>query len=285
MIPLLYYLFSWLLVGSAVNENRVKITVKNDIKVKYTRFWNSTGFCPPLPREGTSTWFLSSDMYQNLAIISSVPHGGIKQVRIHYLLEAMKYYGPGQYNSSELMQFLDRLIGLGLQPGFEMMGNPQNTFTDFGDKNNLTEWYHLVSSLTHELQSRYGNEEIEKWNFEGWNEPDNPNHWDALNGITMQEYFNYWDVTSAALNDTNPNLIFGGPGENLMHSHKTSFGWNLLEHVVNGKNYWTKTVGSRIDFIASHNKGTSMINGEKAARTETILEAEKYIIGTIFLLQ
>ena len=41
---LFYYFFSWLLVGSTVNENHLKITVKNDIKVKYTRFWNSTGF-------------------------------------------------------------------------------------------------------------------------------------------------------------------------------------------------------------------------------------------------
>ena len=283
MISLVYYLFSWVLLGSIANEKHVQIIVKNDVSLKYSRFWNSTGFCPPLPREETSKWFLSNDMYQNLALISSVPHAGINQVRIHYLLETIKYNGPGQYDFSELKQFLDRLVSFGLQPGFEVMGNPQNIFSDFGDQKNLTEWYNLVSSLTNELQTRYGKDEIQKWNFESWNEPDNPNHWDALSGITMQQYFNYWDVTLAALNDTNPNLIFGGPGENLMHSHKKSFGWNLLEHVVNGTNYWTKTTENRIDFIASHNKGTTLINDEKVARTETILEAEKYIIGiTIF---
>ena len=283
MISLVYYLFSWVLLGSIANEKHVQIIVKNDVSLKYSRFWNSTGFCPPLPREETSKWFLSNDMYQNLALISSVPHAGINQVRIHYLLETIKYNGPGQYDFSELKQFLDRLVSFGLQPGFEVMGNPQNIFSDFGDQKNLTEWYNLVSSLTNELQTRYGKDEIQKWNFESWNEPDNPNHWDALSDITMQQYFNYWDVTLAAINDTNPNLIFGGPGENLMHSHKKSFGWNLLEHVVNGTNYWTKTTENRIDFIASHNKGTTLINDEKVARTETILEAEKYIIGiTIF---
>ena len=283
MISLVYYLFSWLLLGTVENEKHVQIIVKNEISVEYSKFWSSTGFCPPLPREETSKWFLSNDMYQNLALISSVPHNGIKQVRIHYLLETIKYNGPGQYDFSELNKFLERLVSFGLQPGFEVMGNPQNTFSDFGDQKNLTKWYNLVSSLTKELQTRYGKDEIQKWNFESWNEPDNPNHWDALSGITMQQYFNYWDVTLAALNDTNPNLIFGGPGENLMHSHKTSFGWNLLEHVVNGINYWTNTTENRIDFIASHNKGTTLINDEKVARTETILEAEKFIIGiTIF---
>ena len=285
MLSLIYSLFSWLLLGSRLlpgrieNSDNVKIIVDPDVILTYNRFWNSTGFCPPLPREDTSKWFLSNDMYQNLALISSVPHAGIKQVRIHYLLETIKYNGRDQYDLNELVQFLDRIINLGLQPGFEVMGNPQNTFTDFGDHDNLTEWYNLVSSVAMHLQTRYGKDEIQKWNFESWNEPDNPDHWDALKGITMQEYFNYWDVTLAALNDTNSNIIFGGPGENLMHSHKTSFGWNLLGHITNGTNYWTNTTENRIDFIASHNKGTTTVNDERVARTETILEAEKYIIG------
>ncbi|GAB0204990.1 alpha-L-iduronidase [Grus japonensis] len=44
-------------------------------------FWRSTGFCR------ADLFDLSKDQEMNLAYISSVPHGGIEQVRIHWLLE------------------------------------------------------------------------------------------------------------------------------------------------------------------------------------------------------
>ena len=95
----------------------------------------------------------------------------------------------------------------------------------------------------------------------------------------MKEYFNYWDVTSAALNAINPKLVFGGPGDNLLHSHNKSYSWQLLDHITNGINYWTKKKEGRIDFIATHSKGTTSINGKRVARTTTILNSEKTVIG------
>ena len=96
----------------------------------------------------------------------------------------------------------------------------------------------------------------------------------------MDEYFNYWDVTQAAVKSVNKNYIFGGPGGNLLHRHDKSYGWNLLEHVITGTNYWTNQTGGSIDFIATHCKGTTIINGQRAARTETIMNSEKQVIGT-----
>ena len=40
-------------------------------------------------------------------------------------------------------------------------------------------------------------------------------------------------------------------------------------------------VKNRIDYIASHNKGTTLINGVKRARTNTIIQAEMAVIGII----
>lgn len=44
-------------------------------------------FSPPLPHNRADLFDLSKDQILNLAYISSVPHDGIEQVRVHWLLE------------------------------------------------------------------------------------------------------------------------------------------------------------------------------------------------------
>ena len=47
-------------------------------------------YSPPLPHQSAADFDLSPDMVQNLAYIGAVPHGGIQQVRIHWLLDLVK---------------------------------------------------------------------------------------------------------------------------------------------------------------------------------------------------
>ena len=47
----------------------------------------SVFFSPPLPHENFSTYFFDDSEVQNLAHFGSVPNEGIKQVRIHWLLD------------------------------------------------------------------------------------------------------------------------------------------------------------------------------------------------------
>ena len=47
-------------------------------------------YSPPLPHQSAADFDLSPDMVQNLAYIGAVPHGGIWQVRIHWLLDLVK---------------------------------------------------------------------------------------------------------------------------------------------------------------------------------------------------
>lgn len=42
---------------------------------------------PPLPHTQAHQFDLSIDQQLNLAYVGSVPHGGIQQVRIHWMLE------------------------------------------------------------------------------------------------------------------------------------------------------------------------------------------------------
>lgn len=42
---------------------------------------------PPLPHTQADQFDLSIDQWLNLAYVGSVPHGGVQQVRIHWMLE------------------------------------------------------------------------------------------------------------------------------------------------------------------------------------------------------
>lgn len=56
---------------------------------KLPRFWTNTGFAPPEPIEKVDEFFNSDDVNQNLEIIGSLPNRGLKNVRIHWLLNLL----------------------------------------------------------------------------------------------------------------------------------------------------------------------------------------------------
>ncbi len=53
-----------------------------------------------------------------------------------------------------------------------MMGNPSGYFDDFEDPVQLLLWRELIKLLAEHYIQKYGEEEVLKWNFEAWNEPD-----------------------------------------------------------------------------------------------------------------
>ena len=113
-------------------------------------FWESTGFCPPDPHQDFRKFFFTNDEIQNLAYIGSVPNKGIKQVRIHWLLDLVTMeQGTDQlvYNFTYLDKAIRLLVGNDLKPGFELMGNPSNFFSDFDDIAQIYVWRDLIASL------------------------------------------------------------------------------------------------------------------------------------------
>ncbi|MEQ2301463.1 hypothetical protein AMECASPLE_036349, partial [Ameca splendens] len=139
-------------------------------------FWRSTGFCPPLPHTQADQFDLSIDQQLNLAYVGSVPHGGIQQVRIHWMLELVTSQDVGgqpRYNFTKLDQLIELLSVNGLQPGFELMGSVSNYFSDFEDKAQVVEWRNLVYLIAKRYIDKYGLGMVSQWNFETWNEPNN----------------------------------------------------------------------------------------------------------------
>ncbi|KAF7199724.1 alpha-L-iduronidase isoform X2 [Nothobranchius furzeri] len=219
-------------------------------------FWRSTGFCPPLPHTQSDQFDLSIDQQLNLAYLGSVPHGGIQQVRIHWMLElvtAQDIGGRPQYNFTKLDQLMDLLWVNGLQPGFELMGSVSNYFTDFENKSQVVEWRNLVYLIAKRYIDLYGLGSVSRWNFETWNEPNNHN----FDNVTMsvQGFLNYYDACSEGLRAASELLRFGGPGDSCHAPPHSLYCWAMLQHCYNGTNFFTGETTVRIDYIALHKKG------------------------------
>ncbi|XP_012928530.1 alpha-L-iduronidase isoform X6 [Heterocephalus glaber] len=270
-------------------------------------FWRSTGFCPPLPHNQADQFVLSWDQQLNLAYVGAVPHGGIEQVRTHWLLDLVTARGAAgqglRYNFTQLDTYLDLLKQNQLLPGFELMGSPSGHFTDFEDKQQVFEWKDLVSVLARRYIGRYGLAQVSRWNFETWNEPD---HHDFDN-VSMTEqggrcllgscraarvgwgemqcpedtpdppfhpgFLNYYDACSEGLRVASPELRLGGPADSFREPPKSPLSWGLLRHCAHGTNFFTGEQGVRLDFISLHRKGS----GSSIA----ILEQEAVVLGQI----
>ncbi|CAL8249369.1 unnamed protein product [Merluccius merluccius] len=219
-------------------------------------FWRSTGFCPPLPHTEAYKFVLSRDQELNLAYVGSVPHGGIQQVRIHWMLELVSIRagdGGPQYDFSKLDQLMELLWVNGLRPGFELMGSASNFFSDLEEEQQVEEWRRMVSLTARRYIDRYGLASVSQWNFETWNEPNN-HDFDNVS-MTVQGFLNYYDACSEGLRAASPALRFGGPGDSCHSPPHSPYCWALLQHCHNGTNYFTGQTGVRLDYIALHKKG------------------------------
>ena len=85
---------------------------------------------------------------------------------------------------------------MSLKPGFEIMGNPSNLFTDFDNATQLSRLSSLVGEIGRRYVDRFGLDYVKLWNFETWNEPDHKRTWDfPLNRtMTVSAYLNYFDA-------------------------------------------------------------------------------------------
>lgn len=281
----------------------------------FKHFWESTGWCPPDPHPRFPSYFTTENIHQNHHLIAGVPRHGIKQVRIHFLLDLIKlapasvFRGsaggdggennlqpaivfPGSnarfwrkrgLNFTALDSALDQLVGLGLAPGFELMGNPGNLddrsdrlFTSFQDHGQILAFGELVELVASRYIARYGLEVVRSWRFESWNEPDGEVHHDLDAGIEcdMLGFFAYFDACAAALRRVDTELIFGGPASD----GAGTFLFGLVEHCIHGHNTVTNRTGcDRVDFLNIHKKG----NQSTAAITNNELPFAQAVIKKI----
>ena len=149
-----------------------------------------------------------------------------RYVRFHAILhdEVGVYnedeHGNPVYNFAYVDQIYDGLLKHGVRPFVEISFMPKklafnpDALHPFWYKQNVSPpksmegWDALMTHFAQHLVDRYGIDEVSKWYFEVWNEP-NIDFW---NGIPRkQSYFDLYAHTARALKGVNPRLRVGGP--------------------------------------------------------------------------
>jgi xylan 1,4-beta-xylosidase len=127
-------------------------------------------------------------------------------------------------------------------------------------------WSELLYQWTRHNIERYGRDEVERWYFEVWNEPNLDFYWHG----TPEDFYRLHDYAIDGVRRALPNARVGGPdvagsGGALMDG--------FLSHIVTGTNYATGKVGTPTDFLSFHAKGQpTVVDGHVRMGISTQLE-------------
>jgi len=109
-------------------------------------------------------------------------------------------------------------------------------------------WEELAYRWVEHCVERYGRAEVETWYWETWNEA-NIGYWRG----TREEFFRLHDHAIAGVRRALPTARVGGPD---MAGSDPEFLRAFLEHCLRGRNLATGGVGTPLDFVAFHAKGS-----------------------------
>ncbi|MBS1604265.1 MAG: beta-xylosidase [Bacteroidetes bacterium] len=112
-------------------------------------------------------------------------------------------------------------------------------------------WGELVYQWVKHSVDRYGKKEVESWYWEVWNEPNG--YWKG----TMDEFFRLYDYSADAVKRALPTAKIGGidiAGTGGENAQKWLNAW--AKHCLYDTNYVTGRIGSPVDAITFHAKGS-----------------------------
>ncbi|MCF6407128.1 beta-xylosidase [Chitinophaga filiformis] len=116
-------------------------------------------------------------------------------------------------------------------------------------------WAELVYQWVKHSVQRYGQQEVESWYWELWNEP-NGLYWKA----SMEEFFKLYDYTADAVKRALPTAKIGGinvAGTGGQGAQKWLHAF--VKHCFSDTNYVTKKIGAPVDAILFHAKGAPQL--------------------------
>lgn len=154
----------------------------------------------------------------------------------------------GDYNFSYIDQIYDGLLDEGIRPFVELSFMPKKLASDpnalhpFWYRQNVSpprdyaKWDAMITAFVQHLVERYGLEEVAKWHFEVWNEP-NIDFWAGK--PRQASYYELYDHTALAIKKVSQRLQVGGPS-----TAQAAWAGNFLRHC--------KEKNIPVDFVSSH---------------------------------
>ncbi|MGA7575405.1 MAG: glycosyl hydrolase family 39 [Terriglobales bacterium] len=178
---------------------------------------------------------------------------GFEYVRFHAIFhdEVGVYDEDAQghpvYNFSYVDQIYDGLLANGVRPFVELSFMPKKlaareALHAFWYKQNVAppkdwnKWDDLVTQFSRHLVDRYGIDEVSRWYFEVWNEP-NLDFW--AGEPRQATYWELYDHTARALKQVSPRLRVGGPA-----TAQAAWADAFIRHCAENK--------VPVDFVSSH---------------------------------
>ena len=113
----------------------------------------------------------------------------------------------------------------------------------------FAKWEELVFQWARHCAERYGSDEVLRWYWQTWNEP-NIDYWRG----TREEFFKLHDHAIHAVRRAIPGAKVGGP--DLAGGKGGDFLEAFLNHCLKGRNRAAGETGTPLDFISFHAKGS-----------------------------
>ena len=200
--------------------------------VPFQHHW-SVGTCAGRANEGLRTSWV-----EQLRMVKE--HCGFQYLRMHGMFDddMFVYFedrkGNPVYNWQYLDEVYDRMLDIGIRPFVELSFFPKGIAADDGkvqmwyqnrityDPKRLPKWKGLVEVFTRHVVERYGLEEVRRWYFEVWNEPNlNMTPKAGFFEGTRSDYFQLYKASAEAIKGVDSQLRVGGPAtSNFIADHR-----------------------------------------------------------------
>lgn len=235
------------------NTREIAVVVDADKKLgEFNHFWErGVG-------SGYAALYLKGDLLSHLKDVRE--NLGFEYVRFHGILmddTGIYKQDPGSQNPTydwkNVDTIYDSILSIGMRPFVEFSFMPKQLAA--GDRTvfyyrgyinppkDYEKWADLIRNCVQHWKEKYGLEEIKKWRFEVWNEPNLGGFW----GGSKEEYFKTYDYAVEAVKSVDKELKVGGPAT----AGLGDWVGDLIEHCKT-KNYATGGTSAPLDFISTH---------------------------------